>query len=88
METIIIWDDKSERARESEIAVSQALRELGLRISITVHSEAPLISRNQLWNRLPVLEIKGAHWSLQPGQAFTRQQLVKLFKKLFTPING
>ena len=87
METIIIWDNKTERARESEIAVSQALIELGLKMSITVNSEAPLISRNQLWNRLPVLEIKGVHWSLKPGQTFTKQQLVKLFKKLFTP-NG
>ena len=85
METIIIWDDKAARARECEIAASQALKELGLKIPILVNSEAPLISRNQLWNRLPVLEIKGDHWSLKPGQAFTKQQLVKLFGKLFTP---
>lgn len=83
METIIIWDDMAKRARESERALSQALREVGLKIPITVNSEAPLISRNGLWDRLPVLEIKGDHWSLNPGHAFTKQQLVKLLESLF-----
>lgn len=82
MEEIIIWESRVETIRECEIALSQALKELGLKGKIIVNSEPPLISRNQLWDRLPVLEIRGLRWSLHPGQSFTREQLIRLFEKV------
>lgn len=83
MEEIIIWETKAETIRACEYAVLQALKELGLKGTIVVNSEPPLISRNQLWERLPVLEIRGQHWSLRPSKSFTKEQLVTLFRKIF-----
>ena len=83
MEEIVIWETNAERIRACETAVSQALRELGLKGTVMVNSEPPLISRNRLWERLPVLEIRGQHWSLHPGEPFTTEQLVRLFGRIF-----
>lgn len=83
MEEILIWESNVERIRACESAVYQALKELGLKARVTVNSEPPLISRNQLWERLPVLEIQGLRWSLHPGRAFTAEQLTRLFGKIF-----
>jgi hypothetical protein len=83
MEEIIIWESSVETIRACELAVNQALRNLGLKARITVNSEPPLISRNQLWDRLPALEIRDQRWSLHPGQPFTAEQLTRLFKMIF-----
>ncbi|MHB1414935.1 MAG: hypothetical protein ACYC1C_06750 [Chloroflexota bacterium] len=83
MEEIIIWESSVETIRACEIAVYHALKELGLKAQVTVNSEPPLISRNQLWDRLPVLEIQGLRWSLHPGEPFTAAQLTSLFRKIF-----
>ncbi len=83
MEEILIWESNVERIRACETAVYQALKELGLKARVIVNSEPPLISRNQLWERLPVLEIQGLRWSLRPGHAFTAEQLTRLFGKIF-----
>jgi hypothetical protein len=83
MEEIIIWEVSPERIRACECAVFEAFRELGFKGSVVVNSEPPLISRNALWERLPVLEIRGQYWSLIPGRAFSKEQLVRLFEKLF-----
>lgn len=83
MESIIIWDTNVQRIRACEVAVFEALNEIGLRAAIQVNSEAPLISRFNLWDRLPVLEIRGQHWSLSPNKAFTKEQLARLFNKIF-----
>ncbi|MHB1131782.1 MAG: hypothetical protein ACYC4L_05270 [Chloroflexota bacterium] len=83
MEEILIWESSVERIRACELAVYHALKELGLKARVTVNSEPPLISRNQLWERLPVLEIGGLRWSLNPGEAFTAEQLTRLFRKVF-----
>jgi hypothetical protein len=84
MEQIIIWESNIERIHACETAVYKALKELGLKARVTVNSETPLISRNQLWERLPVLEIRDQRWSLHPGVAFTSDQLTRLFRKIFS----
>ena len=84
MEEIILWESNGETIRACELAVYQALKALGLKATVTVNSEPPLISRNQLWERLPVLEIRGLRWSLRPGQPFTAEQLTRLFAKVFS----
>lgn len=83
MEEIIIWEAGAETIRACERAIFEALRELGLKGTVIVHSEPPLISRNALWDRLPVLEIRGQYWSLTPGRPFSKEQLVRLFQRLF-----
>jgi thioredoxin 1 len=83
MEQIILWESKAETIRASVLAVHEALKKLGLTAVVTVNSEPPLISRNQLWGRLPVLEIRGLHWSLRPGCAFRTEDLKPLFSKIF-----
>ena len=84
MEQIILWESNGEVIRACEVAVLQALKELGIKATLTVNSEPPLIGRNQLWDRLPVLEIRGLHWSLRPGRAFRVEELMPLFAKIFT----
>ena len=83
MEEIILWESDGETIRACQLAVYQALKELSLKARVTINSEPPLISRNQLWERLPVLEIRGLRWSLRPGQPFTAEQLTRLFAKIF-----
>lgn len=83
MEQIILWESNGETIRACELAVYKALKELGLKATVTVNSEPPLIARNQLWGRLPVLEIQGLHWGLRPGCAFRAEDLKLLFSKIF-----
>jgi len=83
VEEIILWESNGEIIRACEAATYQALKALGLKAIVIVNSEPPLISRNQLWERLPVLEIRGLRWSLRPGQPFTAEQLTRLFAKIF-----
>ena len=83
MEEIILWESDCKTIRACEIALHEALKKLGLKAIVTINSEPPLIARNQLWGRLPVLEIQGLHLSLRPGCAFTVEELTRLFKKIF-----
>jgi len=83
MEQIILWESRGEIIRACELAVHEALKELGLKAVVTVNSEPPLIGRHHLWKRLPVLEIQGLHWSLRPGCAFRVRDLKLLFSKVF-----
>lgn len=83
MEEIILWESDIERIHACKTVVYQALKQLGFKARLTVNSETPLISRNQLWERLPVLEIRGQCWSLHPGRAFTVEQLTRLFMRIF-----
>ena len=83
MEQIILWESDGETIRACELAVYKALKELGLKAIVTVNSEPPLIGRNQLWARLPVLEIQGQWWSFHPGRAFTAEQVTRLFRGIF-----
>ena len=81
MEEIIIWESNVETIHACESAVSQALKDLGLKVRVSINSEPPLISRMGLWDRLPVLEIRGLHWSLHPGRAFTAGEVTRLLQK-------
>jgi len=83
VEEIILWESDCKTIRACEIALHEALKKLGLKAIVTINSEPPLIARNQLWGRLPVLEIQGLHLSLRPGCAFTVEELTRLFKEIF-----
>lgn len=83
MEEIILWELKTGIILACEVAINQALNELGLKKTVIINNEPLLISRNVDPGRLPVLEIDGQQWSLSPGHPFTKEQLVRLFQKLF-----
>ena len=83
MEEILLWECNIERIHAIETAVYQALRNIGCKARLTINCEMPLLSRHQLWDRLPVLEIRGRRWSLCPGRAFTAEQLTRLFTRIF-----
>jgi hypothetical protein len=87
MEEIILWECNIERIHATETAVYQALRGIGYKARLTINCEMPLLSRHQLWERLPVLEIRGQRWSLCPGRAFTAEQLTRLFTRIFIDQN-
>ena len=87
MEEIILWECNIERIHTCETAVYQALREIGYKARLTINCEMPLLSRHQLWERLPVLEIRGQRWSLCPGRAVTTEQLARLFTRIFIDQN-
>jgi hypothetical protein len=87
MEEIVLWESNIERIHDSETAIYQALRKIGYKARLTINSEMPLLSRHQLWERLPVLEIRGQRWSLFPGRAFTAEQLTRLFTRIFIDQN-
>lgn len=90
METIeiILWEWDTKIIRACENALHEALKKIGLKAVITINSEPPLISRNQLWDRLPVIEIHGLYFSLHPGRAFTVEELLRLFKVIFPDLNS
>lgn len=88
MEEILLWECNIERIHAIETAVYQALREIGYKARLTINCETPLLSRHQLWDRLPVLEIRGQRWSLRPGMAFTTEQLTRLFTMIFIDQNS
>lgn len=82
MEQIILWESHPARLLACQEAIQQALTNLGVRAVLIVQSEPPLISRNRLGDRLPVLEIQGVYWSLHPGKAFTAQEVSQLLRRL------
>lgn len=85
---IALWECNSDVIRACETALHEALKKLGLRAVITINCEPPLISRNQLWDRLPVLEIQGLYFSLHPGRPFSVEELTRLFKILFPDLKS
>ena len=88
MEQIILWEINIEIIRACELAIYKALKKLDLKATVIINSEPPLIGRNQLWGRLPVIEIRGLNWSLKPRCAFRVEDLNRLFSVIFSsPLN-
>jgi len=82
VEEIILWESDVNIINPSLDAIHKALKGLGIKATVIINSEPPLISRNQLWDRLPVIELRGLRWSLHPGMAFTETELTRLFRKI------
>ena len=82
MEEIILWESDVNIINPSVDAIHRALKGLGIKATVIINSEPPLISRNQLWDRLPVIELRGLRWSLHPGMAFTETELTQLLRKI------
>ena len=72
--SIVIWDYDPERIA--------ALHELNLRGTVSSLSEPPLMSREGLVGREPVLEIGDAYWSLRPGETISKEACLKLLSRI------
>jgi hypothetical protein len=78
---IVIWDNDPLRIAAIDRNLQAAAIELGLKLLILSNTEPPSIARENLLDRLPVLEIGGRHWSRRPGHAFSRADCVSLLSK-------
>jgi hypothetical protein len=78
---IIIWDNDRQRIAEIDTNLQTALNELKLKAVILTNSEPPSLARENLLSRLPVLEIAGRYWSMQPGVAFSKADCSCLLSK-------
>jgi len=78
---IIIWDNDQQRIVEIDSNLQAALNELNLKAVILSNSEPPLLARENLLSRLPLLEIAGRYWSMHPGVAFSKADCICLLSK-------
>ena len=77
--SIVIWDYDPERIAEIDRNLHLALHELNLRGTV---SKPPLMSREGLVGREPVLEIGDAYWSLRPGETISKEACLKLLSRI------
>ena len=80
--SIVMWDYDPERIAEIDRNLHLALRELNLRGTVSSLSEPPLMSREGLVGREPVLEIGDAYWSLRPGETISKEACLKLLSRI------
>lgn len=78
---IIIWDNDPQRIAEIGRNLQAAVNELKVKALILSNSEPPSIARENLLDRLPVLEIAGRYWSLRPGRAFSKKDCISLLSR-------
>ena len=75
--SIVIWDYDPERIAEIDRNLHLALRG-----TVSSLSEPPLMSREGLVGREPVLEIGDAYWSLRPGETISKEACLKLLSRI------
>ena len=78
---IVIWDTDPLRIAEIDRNLQAAATGLGLKVLILSNAEPPSIARENLLDRLPVLEIAGRYWSLRPGKAFSQADCISLLSR-------
>lgn len=78
---ITVLDIDIERMRVCEQSVHQAIKEHGIKAEVTVNCEPPYLSRLDIWDRLPALEIDGLIWNRKSAGAFTREEVVGLLQR-------
>jgi len=77
---ITILDHDFDRLNECEASVKRALKTLGMKAVVTKVSEPPFLSRLNVWERLPALQIDGLIWSRKSKEAFRADEVVTLLK--------
>ena len=85
---ITIWDNDTGRIRAIEGNLARAMRSLKLKGVVKIISEPPLISRESLLDRVPVLEIRDKYWSLKPQTIITEEQCLELLNFIFGSEQG
>ena len=84
MLTIVVLDHDLERMNACETAILLALKELDIAGNVSKVSEPPYLSRLDIWERLPALEIEGRIWSKKGKEAFTKDEVSRLLTMLFS----
>lgn len=77
---ITVLDHNFDRLNACEVSVKQALKALGMKAVVTKVSEPPFLSRLNVWEKLPALQIDGLIWSRKSKEAFSADEVVKLLK--------
>lgn len=80
--SITIWDNNVTRIADIDHNIHLALRELKLKADVNSISEPPALARENLLNRVPVLEIAGKYWSLTPNKTISQSDCEKLLHKV------
>lgn len=78
---ITIWDNDALRIAEIDRNLQSALSELRIEGLILSNSEPTLLARENLLDRVPVLEIGGNYWSKKTGKAFSKAECHSLLSK-------
>jgi hypothetical protein len=77
---ITILDHNFDRLNACEVSVKTALKDLGMKAIVTKVSEPPFLSRLNVWEKLPALQIDGLIWSRKSKEAFTANEVLQLLK--------
>lgn len=85
---ITIWDNDVDRMAAIDQNLYLAMKELNLRGTVDRISEPPLLARENLLNRVPVLEIEDRYWSLKPGRTISQSECRQLLAQLFGSRSG
>lgn len=81
--TITIWDQDYARIKSMERNLQNAIKQMKIKARIQLNIEPPLIARNNLLGRTPVVQIDdGIFWRLEPGITISTQNFVILLEKL------
>ncbi len=81
---ITIWDSSADRIIEVEKNLHLAAKLEGVEITVSIMSEIPLLGRNNMSSRIPVLEIENKQWTLRPHDIFTMEECRTLLHALTT----
>lgn len=77
---ITIWDLEAKRIARIEKKLYEAMRECGVKGTVASQSEPPLLSRMNLTNRVPALEVDGLFWTQDPGKEFDKAACLELVR--------
>ena len=77
---ITVLDHDFDRLNACEASVKKALKTLGMKAVVTKVSEPPFLSRLNVWDRLPALQIDGNIWSRKSKEAFRADEVVRLLE--------
>jgi len=80
--SITIWDNNAARMAEIDHNIHLVLRELKLKGIVNSISEPPLLARENLLNRVPVLEIEEKYWSLKANTVIGQTEIKNLLIKI------
>lgn len=85
--SVTIWDNNTTRLAEIDRNLHNAAKHLRLCIKTFIIAEPPLMARENLLARVPVLEIDGLYWSLRPAQSITEKQCLALLARFKAPLS-
>ncbi len=74
-----VWDNDTARIQRTCATLDVVMRKMKLPGQVTVNCEPPQLSRQNLGNRYPSLEICNEFWCRKPGEDLTVEQLEELF---------